>query len=181
VNRRRLQLVLAVGLLSLFAAVGVAAAGGWGGDKFRERLTSYEEVPAVSSDASGEFEARISRFSDEIEYELSYEDLEGNVTQAHIHFGQRDVNGGISLWLCANNPPIMNAPPGTQPCPPAPATISGTLDAGDLTPVPAQGLDAGDFDEIVDAIRSGVTYANVHSSRFGGGEIRAQIEGRDRD
>jgi CHRD domain-containing protein len=176
VNTRRLQLVLALGVLGLLGAVGVAVAGGGGGE-FRERLTGFEEVPAVSTEASGKFEARISRFSDRIDYRLSYEDLEGNVTQAHIHFGQRLVNGGISAFLCSNLP---DPPPGTQACPPAPATITGSIEPEDVIGPAGQGIAPGEFDELVDAIRAGLTYANVHSSMFPGGEIRAQLEhGRD--
>jgi CHRD domain len=178
VNRRRLQLVLALGVLGLLGAVGVAVAGGGGGE-FRERLTGYEEVPAVSTAASGKFEARISRFSDRIDYRLSYEDTSTPVTQAHIHFGQRAVNGGISVFLCSN---LGNGPPDTQACPPAPATISGTIEPDDVIGPANQGIAAGEFDELVDAIRAGVTYANVHTTMFTGGEIRAQLEhGRSGD
>ena len=40
-----------------------------------------------------------------------------------------------------------------------------------------QGIAPGEFAEFVRAIRAGVTYANVHSSMFPGGEIRTQIRG----
>jgi hypothetical protein len=183
VNRRRLQLVLAVGLLSLFAAVGVAVAGSWGGDRIRERLTGYEETPmTISSPASGKFEARVSRFGDEIDYELEYSGFPTDVTQAHIHFGARATSGGISVWLCANNPPIMNAPPGTQACPTREGEIEGEITAEDVVGPAGQGITAGEFDELVDAIRAGVTYVNVHTVERGAGEIRAQLEDdRDRD
>ena len=35
-------------------------------------------------------------------YELTYSGLEGTVQQAHIHFGKRAINGGVSVFLCAN-------------------------------------------------------------------------------
>jgi hypothetical protein len=38
-----------------------------------------------------------------------------------------------------------------------------------------QGIAAGEFAEIVRAIRAGRAYANVHSTKFPGGEIRGQI------
>jgi CHRD domain len=38
-----------------------------------------------------------------------------------------------------------------------------------------QGISAGQFDELVDAIRAGATYANVHTTLYPGGEIRGQI------
>jgi hypothetical protein len=114
-----------------------------------------------------------------IDYSLSYTGLEGDVQQAHIHFGQRAVNGGISVFLCSN---LGNGPAGTQPCPAPPAKITGTIVAADVSPaIPAtaaavtQGIAAGEFSELLAAIRAGATYANVHSTRWPGGEIRAQL------
>jgi hypothetical protein len=170
-SRRMLKLVLVTGVVSVLAVAGVAAAGG-GGQQVREQLTGYEEVPAVSTAASGEFDARISRFAETIEYRLSYRDLTGTVAQAHIHFGQKDVNGGISAFLCSN---LGNGPAGTQACPQGEATITGTIEPEDVIGPGAQGITAGEFDELVAAIRAGLGYANVHSSMFPGGEIRAQL------
>jgi hypothetical protein len=42
-----------------------------------------------------------------------------------------------------------------------------------------QGIDPGEFNELVRAMRAGVTYANVHTEKHGTGEIRGQI-GRQR-
>ncbi len=180
-NRRRLKLVLAFGVTMLLAAVGVAVATG--GREVRERLTGYEEVPTLSSPASGEFKARQIR-SDRIAWRLSYRGFESDVAQAHIHFGARATNGGITVWLCANNPPITNAPPGTQDCPTREGTITGVIEPDDVV-APAvggvpQGIAAGDFDAFVDALRAGVTYANVHTANRAGGEIRAQLGDDDR-
>ena len=140
----------------------------------RESLTGYEEVPAVSTVATGHFTATIAKDDSSIDYELSYADLEGAVQQAHIHFGQLSVNGGISVFLCTN---LGNGPAGTQPCPAPPATISGTIVAADVVnTAAAQGIAAGEFAELLKAIRAGKTYANVHSTKFPGGEIRSQID-----
>jgi hypothetical protein len=38
-----------------------------------------------------------------------------------------------------------------------------------------QGITAGEFDEILAAIRAGKAYANVHSTTWPGGEIRGQL------
>jgi hypothetical protein len=181
VNRRRLQLLLAIGVMSLLGAVGVAVATG-GGRDVRERLTGYEEVPTLSSPASGEFKARISRFSDEIQWRLSYRDFPTDVTQAHIHFGQRATNGGITVWLCRTT---QTAPPGTAQCPAREGTVEGVIQADEVV-APAvggvpQGIAAGDFEAFVDALRAGVTYANVHTVERGGGEIRAQLLEDDGD
>jgi hypothetical protein len=174
VNRRRLKLVLAIGVMSLLGAVGVAVATG--GKDVRERLTGYEEVPAISSPASGEFMLRMDRFSDRFEWRLSYRGFESNVTQSHIHFGDRHTNGGISVWLCANNPPITNAPAGTQACPAPSGTITGTIRPENVVGPTGQGIDAGQYDEFLDALEAGLTYVNVHSTKYPGGEIRAQLD-----
>ena len=116
-----LLLVLGVG------AIGLNATAVANGDEpdglLRARLRGLNEVPAVISSARGDFRAKVNLHAQTIEYELSYSDLEGAVTQAHIHVGQRSVNGGVSIWLCSNlaSPPT---PAGTQPCPPSPATVT---------------------------------------------------------
>ena len=43
-----------------------------------------------------------------------------------------------------------------------------------------QGLNTGALAELIRAIRDGVTYANVHSTMFPGGEIRGQIKSSSR-
>jgi CHRD domain len=185
--RRRIQLAGAVALVALLGVVGAALAGG-GGSKISERLTGYEEVPAISTDGSGKFQARIARFEDEIRYRLSYRDLEGEVTQAHIHLGQEGVNGGISVWLCGNPSATIVPPAGTPLCPASPATVSGEIGPEDVVGPATQGIEPAieddEFDELVDAIDAGVTYANVHSTKWPGGEIRGQLDdgkGRHRD
>src|SRR5688572_14385353 len=94
----------------------------------REILTGYEEVPAVSTTGGGVFKARIHKDPLQIEWELSYSDLAGDIQQSHIHFAQPGVNGGITVFLCTNQ---GNGPAGIQGCPAAPATISGTIAAAD--------------------------------------------------
>jgi CHRD domain len=168
---KRLQLTGAVAVLAIAGVVTTTALAG--GDKeLRTRLTGFQEVPAVSTDASGKFRAKLRTSSQEIEYRLSYADLTGGVQQAHIHLGQPAVNGGISVFLCSN---LGNGPAGTQACPPAPATITGTIRPADVVGPADQGIDPMQFDELVRAIRAGVTYANVHSETFPNGELRGQL------
>ena len=163
--------------ICLIAILAVSAIAVTQAKRIREFLTGYEEVPAVSTVAEGEFHARISDDASQIDYELKYSDLEGSVTQAHIHFGQKGVNGGISVWLCGNPSATITPPAGTPVCPASPATVTGTLDASDVVGPSAQGIAATEFAELIRAIRAGKTYANVHTTKFPGGEIRSQIEG----
>jgi hypothetical protein len=176
--RRRLQLTAAVAVIAVLGVVAVAVATN-GGREFDERLSSYAETPlALSTPGNGEFDAVLDRRSQEIRYRLSYSDLSAAVTQAHIHFGSVSQTGGISAFLCTN---LGNGPAGTQACPAAPATITGTIRPADVIGPTAQGIAAGEFDELADAMQAGFTYVNVHSTQFPAGEIRSQLDDRDED
>ena len=143
---------------------------------FKATLGGFQEVPAISTAAGGRFLARISDDGAAIHYRLSYRALEGAVSMAHIHLGQKSVNGGIAVWLCSNL-----GTPGVQPCPAPPATISGIVMAADVVGPAGQGVAAGEFAELVRAIRSGVAYVNVHTSLHPGGEIRSQLSPGNND
>ena len=174
--RRRLQLTALVAVVAVLGVVAIAVATN-GARKVDERLTGYEEQPAaLSTSGSGDFHAEFRRSGDRLEYSLSYRDLEGSVTQAHIHFGSDNQAAPISVFLCSN---LGNGPAGTQPCPAAPATITGTARAEDVIGPSQFGIAPGEFDEFLDALEAGATYVNVHSSKYPGGEIRAQIEPND--
>jgi hypothetical protein len=160
-------------LLAAFTATDASAAG----PHVRAQLDGFEEVPAVSTTGHGTFRAAISRDGLSIEYELRYADLEGEAAQSHLHLGQRGVNGGISIFLCTN---LGNGPAGTQACPTAPATISGTVMAADVIGPAGQGIAPGELDEVIRAIRNGSVYVNVHSDLFPGGEIRGQLRADQR-
>ena len=163
--------VVAVGVASLLVSPPVGAQGT---RTLKADLESFQEVPSISSVAGGEFRGRISGDGTSIEYEISYDGLEGNVNQSHIHFGQMGANGGISVFLCqtANFPD----PTGLAPTCPQSGSVSGTLTAANIIGPTGQGIAAGEFAELVEAIRGGVAYANVHSTKFPGGEIRGQIK-----
>lgn len=168
--------------VAALAAVGLSVTpvqsdSGGRGRSLHAELKGVREVPSVSTVASGSFRARISEDETSIEYELNYEALEGTVTQAHIHIAQKNVNGGISVWLCQSatnvspvaTTPVCGVPGGDGP------EAEGTLTAADVIGPAGQGVAATEFAELVRAIRAGNTYANVHSSKFGAGEIRGQI------
>jgi hypothetical protein len=163
-------LIIACGL----ALTGATALAAQGPKNISENLDGYAEVPlALSTSGEGRFHARISNDGTRIAYELSYVATESDVTQAHIHFGSPSQAGGVSVFLCTN---LANGPAGTQLCPDAPATIQGVIQAADVIGPVSQGIAAGEFNELVRAIRAGSTYVNVHTVNYPGGEIRAQID-----
>ena len=171
-----------VGALAVLAVGSYATADSGKKNVSAGPMSGYlEGAPGgpVSSVATGSFEATIDDAASEIHFTLSYSGLEGDVRQSHIHFGQRSVNGGISIWLCetAANPRPVGSPD-VPDCPQS-GTVDSTVGADHVVGPAGQGIAGGEFDEIVAAIRAGRAYANVHSSKFPGGEIRGQIDDDD--
>lgn len=187
-------LAAAVAAATLGSVCGFAAAHD---DDDRRRglvtssLSGYNEVHfvagppaalrgAVSTKGSGRLRAAIHDRRGMIEYELTYAGLEGSVTQAHIHFGQPSTVGGIVVWLCqtaaAPAPAAVAAQTPTCPQDTSAGPVRGTITPAQVLGQPAQGFDAGQFDELIRAIRAGATYVNVHSSLFPPGEIRGQLD-----
>jgi hypothetical protein len=174
----RLRLAIAIAVVAALAVVVTTAIAG-GGNAIRERLTGYQEDPlTLSTTGTGTFHAWIDESGSQIFYRLSYEGLEGEVTQAHIHFGGRHQSGGISVWLCVNpaSVPPLTPPTGTPECRGTAGSVTGTIGMEDVVGPVGQGIGLGEFGELVGAIRAGVTYANVHSTKYPGGEIRAQLD-----
>jgi len=171
------------------AITGVAF-GDEGARKFKEFLDGFKEATTVvSTTGTGTFSAEISRDGTEITYELTFQDLEGDVRQAHIHIGHPQNQGGIVLWLCdseTNPAPSTDTPAcADDPLNARAGHVTGTLTAADVQNLPANGIvgatpaTPGEFEEVVALIRAGKTYVNVHSSKFQPGEIRSQIDNRD--
>src|SRR4030095_2617232 len=85
------------------ALMGLCVASGFGDSGARRihaRLRGFNEVPSISTVATGDFDARIDRAETELSYDLEFSGLEGTVTQSHVHIGQTGVNGGIMFFLC---------------------------------------------------------------------------------
>jgi hypothetical protein len=166
---------VAVAMLAVSGVMGSASADGDGGrNSFRARLRGFAEVPAVSSTGTGEFRLRIVDDTS-MEFELTYEGLEGTTTTAaHVHLGNNSDSGGVSYFLCGG---------GTKPspCPNPSGTVTGTIVAADVIGPTGQGITAGEFAEVLRATRAGVTYANVHTNKHPGGEIRGQIRAHGDD
>jgi hypothetical protein len=151
-------------------------------NRISARLVGINEVPSVSTGATGRLKATISRDEQSIDYELSFSGLQGVVAQSHIHIARKDVNGGIVLWLCQGTAkPADPAIAALTPICPQEGTVSGTLTNANVTPVATQQIGANELDEVIALIRAGAAYANVHTAPSPGGEIRGQIRVGDDD
>ena len=185
-SRLAFRVITLTAVVALLGVASYAIAGG-GSKQFRGiPLSGYEENPDLSTTGTGSFEARLSNDGRSIEYTLSYSNLEGNVTQSHVHFGKTAINGGISFWLCqtAGTAAPASVAALTPMCPTPGGTVEDEITAAEVlgpnNPPANQGIEPGQLGEILAAMRAGHAYANVHSSKWPGGEIRAQINAGDR-
>ena len=160
--------------------------------RLRTDLSGFNEVHpptlgigAIFSTGSGRLTLKIDRQNREIGYELSYEFPDASdtpvvgeqfVNQAHLHFGQKHTAGGINVWLCqsADNPAPASVIASTPMCPSPSGTVNGTITPAKVLALAGQGFPAGEdgFDALLDALRNGAIYGNVHTDRFPPGEIR---------
>jgi CHRD domain-containing protein len=190
VNVRNRLIYAAAVTTVIVLVVGTTAAshdksGNRGRTHFKLSMDGYQENPSISTTGRGHLELTIDDENQTIDYELSYKNLEGTqpagaVLASHIHLGALHTNGAVEAFLCGGG--------GKPPCPSPEGTVTGTIMASDIgqvgPPPPTQGIDRGEptaFAEFVRAMRAGYTYANVHTTRWPGGEIRGQINDRDRD
>lgn len=156
------RMSLIAGLLALQAFPGVSF-----GQTVETPLQGIEETPAIITNGTGTLRTTIAADNNSIAYELSYSNLEAQATVAHIHVGQRGVAGGVAVFLCGGG--------GKPACPATSGTVSGSLTAADVIGPVEQGIQIGQFDRLLQAVRAGVTYGNVHSTLYPEGEIRGQI------
>jgi hypothetical protein len=185
--------ILTVAVVVLASVGSGLAFNGDGPRQFRESLNGLKEAAAVvSTTGHGGFKASINKEETEISYMLSFEDLEGDVRQAHIHIGWPQNSGGIVLWLCdseANPSPSASTPAcnSNNPSDNRNGIVTGTLTDADVQNVAASGIAGptattpGEFAEVVALVKAGRTYVNVHTVKFPPGEIRSQIGDPDGD
>lgn len=166
-------LAIAVTALAL-TSFALARNGGSGSKHFRADLNGWKEIPSVVSTGEGTFRGTL--VGNTIEYTLRYTNLETDALFSHIHIGGRHENGGVSVFLCGGG--------GKPSCPLRSGEVSGVIVPADVVGPVSQGVLAGEFDDLLLAMRRGEAYVNVHSQRSPGGEIRGQVRrgrGDDRD
>jgi hypothetical protein len=135
-------------------------------ERFSARLSGAEEVPPINTAGTGNFEMTIQQGT--ITFELTFSGLSSPLSVSHLHFAPGSVAGGVMIFLCGG---------GGQPACPATTegSITGTITSANVTGPTAQGISAGDLDSALEAVRDGLSYANMHTANFGSGEIRGQV------
>jgi len=166
---KRLRLIGLILLLVALTAGGAAAAS----DNFTAHLVGENEVPARDTRAQGQAIFQLSEDGTELHYRLIAANI-NNVIASHIHLAPAGVNGGVVASLYGSVPSGGGRSDGVL--------AEGTITAADLV----GGLAGQPLSALVDAMRAGNTYVNVHTNDgvgdvntgpgdFPGGEIRGQI------
>jgi len=163
-------------LVALLAGLVVLVPGGVAeatDRNFVAHLRGRSEVPANESLAAGQAILHLSKDGAELQYKLIAANIE-NVVAAHIHLGAPDVNGPVVAFLFGAAPAAGGRSDGVL--------AEGTITAANLVgPLAGRPLSA-----LVDAMRDGGTYVNVHTNDgvappdtgpgdLPGGEIRGQV------
>jgi CHRD domain len=135
-------------------------------ERFSASLVGANEVPPINTAGTANFQMTIQPAG--ITFSLTFDGLSSSLAVAHLHFAPSKVNGGVMIFLCGG---------GGQPDCPATTSgsITGTITAANVTGPVTQGIAAGDLDSALEAVRAGLSYANMHTANFGSGEIRGQV------
>jgi hypothetical protein len=143
------------------------------------RMRGLGEVPPTNSQGAASLQGKISADKTSITFTLTWSGITGPPLFSHIHFGPSKETGGVMVFFCGGGgkPACTQATSGTA---------SGTITAGDIVGPVLQGIDpapAGQFSDVIRAILTNNAYANLHTTRFPGGEVRGQVvvHGEDDD
>lgn len=120
-------------------------------------LDAGQEVPAVASPAAGSFQLTVDDVANTISFGFAAFNLQGAVVGAHIHEAAAGMSGDVKYNLLANVD--MSG------------TVFGTPNSFGFSGInKGVGALAGEINEA-----PWMYYVNVHTTAFGGGEIRGQL------
>jgi CHRD domain len=133
--------------------------------RFTATLSGSNQVPAVETSATGRATFQVSRSGKSVSYTLFVTGIE-DPTMAHIHLAAAGEDGPPVVWLYP-----------TKAHPVKSGKVSGLLSRGTITAAQLVGpLKGKTIADLLEDIRGGNTYVNVHSKAHPGGEIRGQIQ-----
>jgi CHRD domain len=161
-------------LCTLFGALAVmASAGAALGEEriYSITLNGANEAPANASPATGTGTVTIDLDLLTMRVQTSFSGLLGNVTVAHIHGPTLDPGAGIAGVMTVT-PSFVNFPAGVTA-----GSYDHTYDltlASSFNPnfVNSQGGLVNARSTMLAAMSDGKAYLNIHTTAFGGGEIR---------
>lgn len=162
-RRKALALASAGAFCALVGLVSTGCDQGTEGmEVFEATLAPGNETPPRSTAANG----RVQFVSDgsTVSYSIEVDDIT-NVIAAHIHSGAAGVNGPIRIGFFGAG--TLN--------PGGPLTVADKtiLAQGSFTAANVTGVT---FADLLNQMRNGQAYFNVHTTAFPGGEMRGQIQ-----
>ena len=128
-------------------------------------LSGANEVPPVTTEGTGFAALTINAAQTTVDFTLLTYGLV-DTTQAHIHIGPPGVNGPVAVFLFGFADPAV--------------TSDGILAQGSFTEadlIPTPGVFDGTMDSLLDHLRAGTAYVNVHTVENPPGEIRGATMG----
>lgn len=140
-------------------------------------LLGANENPPLASPGFGSFSVHIPTIGNP-SFTMFYFFLPSPVTAAHIHLGNPGTNGPVAVTLCSS---AGDAP--ERPCPENGAPLVAAILPSDVQEVRDGDrvlLAAEDVDGLTGLIIEGATYVNVHTEDHPPGELRGQINERER-
>ena len=146
----------------------ISKAAGKDQRNFTAHLTGSQEVPPATTNAVGQAKFQVSKDGQSVSFKLIVANL-NDVRMAHIHIAPAGVNGPVAVWLYPAAPPMLLIP----------GTTNGILADGSFTKsnfVAAGPLGGMEISDLVEALKAGDAYVNVHTNAYPGGEIRGQIK-----
>lgn len=122
-------------------------------------LRAGNEVPPAASNAYGSAFVTLDLTNKTIAWDVATNGI-ANPTMSHIHRGAAGVNGPVIINFATS-----------------PAAIAGgrTSGSGTIASVQSANLTDADLTALASATTAAGYYVNVHSSAFGGGEVRGQL------
>ncbi len=128
-------------------------------------LSGTNQVPAVVTSSRGRASFRLSRSGNALAYTLYVTGIE-DPTMAHIHLAAAGKNGPPVVWLYPTKAHAVRS-----------GKVRGLLARGTITAAQLVGpLKGKSLEDLVEQMRAGNTYVNVHTRAHPGGEIRGQIQ-----
>jgi hypothetical protein len=163
----------------------------------QEVFTPAPGAPSpADSNAQGQAIIQIARDGDSFDYKLIVSNID-NVVQAHIHCAPAGVNGPIVVWFYPSKTATgaLTGPTGLHDGVLIEDTIGPanvrtfTANTANNAACPLTTAGAPTFADVLEKIRSGNAYVNVHTNDgvapansgpgdFPGGEVRGQFKGR---
>lgn len=136
---------------------------------FIAKLRGENEVPPVQTNAFGVAEFKTNWDKTELFFFLEVKNIE-NFVQAHIHFGGPDENGPVLAFLFGADLDTLAEQNGIST---RRGVVKGVIRNKDIVD---NKVGVCDVEDLLEQMRKGNTYVNVHTEQNLAGEIRGQIK-----